>query len=56
MDIKGDTMCYSELVELEDSSLSSFLHHYDERELDLLFNDIYGCIESMATCIEEYVW
>ncbi|MBD3823723.1 MAG: hypothetical protein IE916_04360 [Epsilonproteobacteria bacterium] len=49
-------MCYSETIEVEDRSFSSFLHHYDEFELDLNYNDIYGCIESIATCIEEYVW
>jgi hypothetical protein len=42
-------MYCSDIIEVENRSLSSFLNHYAEYESELLFYDIYGYIE-------EYEW
>lgn len=54
---KGDKMYYTDLVEIEDSNLSTYLNHYDEYDEEhVSYNDIYECIDTITNCIEEYEW
>ncbi len=54
---KGDTMCESDIIELEDFGFNHYMHHFDECDGEhLKYNDEYDCIEMATELIEEILW
>jgi len=50
-------MYENDIVEMEDFMFNHYLHHFDEfDEEHLEYNEEYGCIETVAECVEEIIW
>jgi hypothetical protein len=45
-----------DMIEMEDFGFNHYLHHFDESECELVFNEDYDCIKAAADCIEEIIW
>lgn len=51
-----DTTEEYNIVEFEDERVNHFLHHFDECDMEHLYNFEFDCIETNTDFIEEIIW
>jgi len=49
-------MYENDIIEFSDNGFNHYLHHFDECDGDLEFNEELGCLQMAADCIEEILW
>jgi len=49
-------MYENDIIEMEDFSFNRLVHHFNESDGEIHYNEEYQCLDVVTECMEEYVY